>query len=293
MSDTIFTVIIPTFNTGELLKKTLDSLVAQTFESFEVIVSDDGSSDNTISIAKSYSDKLDLKIIEKNNWGGPARPRNEALKVALGKWIAFLDHDDFWYPMKLSMIVPYLDSADVIYHDLDIYTDGIKTQRKIRGRKLNGESFADMMMRGNPIPNSSSVVRKECLNLVKGVSEERDLITLEDFDLWIRLALEKVSFYYINTSLGGYRLEVGKNMTAPSLKQVERYNFLFQRYKNLLSDKEVFYSEAHFEYSKARAYHHLSHKENGVCSYQKSLSAKRLDIKLKSLIGLIILKFFK
>ena len=86
----IFSVIIPTYNTGKIIRKTLDSLVGQTYKNFEVIVSDDGSKDETLSIVREYGAKLNLIILENENWGGPARPRNLGIRAATADWIAFL-----------------------------------------------------------------------------------------------------------------------------------------------------------------------------------------------------------
>jgi glycosyltransferase involved in cell wall biosynthesis len=105
MPNPLISVIIPTYNREHCVRQSLDSVLAQTFKDFELIVVDDGSSDGTVEILKSYGDKIRL-ICQKNAGAGAAR--NTAIRVAQGKYIAFLDSDDQWRPEKLEVQMQFI-----------------------------------------------------------------------------------------------------------------------------------------------------------------------------------------
>jgi len=96
----MISVVIPAFNAGRFIKRTIDSILAQTYRDYEIIVVDDGSADNTAEVVKSYGPKVRY-IYQENAGDGPAR--NTGIRAAKGEWIAFLDHDDEWLPEKLEL----------------------------------------------------------------------------------------------------------------------------------------------------------------------------------------------
>src|SRR3990170_2838516 len=110
-------VIIPTYNREKYIVETLQSVFAQTFTDYEVIVIDDGSTDNTADVLRPYLDRI--VYIRKPN-GGQGSARNVGIKVAKGEYIAFLDSDDLWMPEKLELQVKYLDNnkdAGLVFTD--------------------------------------------------------------------------------------------------------------------------------------------------------------------------------
>lgn len=288
-----FSVIIPSYNSGKNICKTLDSLVAQTYKNFEVILSDDGSKDNTLQYAGEYSSKLNLKILSNENWGGPARPRNLGIKASSGEWIAFLDHDDFWYEDKLEEVSKLTENFDVIYHDLTIYNNTGKTGKTTRGWHLGGTPFVSLMTTGNAISNSSAVVRKSLIEQVEYIDETRELMTVEDYDLWLKIALKTNRFHYIHKSLGGYLLEPGQNMSSASARKIDRFNYIHQKYIGLLTEDQRKKSVAAVCYSKARIYHQIMDIPKALTNYQMALFSNRWSIKIKALIGIIMLFFLK
>ncbi|WP_114639651.1 glycosyltransferase family 2 protein [Polynucleobacter necessarius] len=101
-------VIIPVFNRSWQLRRALESLRDQTFRDFEVIVCDDGSSEDIASVVKDFEGNLNIQVIHMSNWGGPARPRNKGLELSRGQWISFLDSDDWWDLNRLSIMSDYI-----------------------------------------------------------------------------------------------------------------------------------------------------------------------------------------
>ena len=98
-----FTIIIPTFNRSKKLKKAIQSVLNQTYKDFELLIVDDGSTDNTKNIIKGLSDSRITYYWQKNS-GGPASPRNLGINKAKGDWVCLLDSDDLWYPTKLEVV---------------------------------------------------------------------------------------------------------------------------------------------------------------------------------------------
>lgn len=289
MNSPFFSVIIPTYNRADRLKVALDSLVAQTYKLFEVIVCDDGSTDNTRDIANCYRENLQLKYIWEENWGGPARPRNNGIKEAKGDWICFLDSDDWWYPSKLEEIVKFTFDVDLIYHDLDIYRGGKKSLRKMKGRLMKENITKELLIYGNAIPNSSVSVRK-CLIEQNGFfSEERELIAVEDSEYWIRLSLLSNKFLYIPMSLGVYF--IGINISF-SESQINKEFKLIESFKSLLSEKEYRNAVNYKFFRVARIYHNIGLFGLSMRFYLQSINIKSLSIFVKSCV-LLVLCFFR
>ena len=114
----LISVIIPTYNRNESLKRCIQSVIFQTYQNFEILVMDDGSTDGTKEIVTDFNDP---RIIYEwdDNWGGPAKPRNRGIKKSSGEFIAFLDSDDWWLPKKLEESVVVLEKgSDLVYHQL-------------------------------------------------------------------------------------------------------------------------------------------------------------------------------
>lgn len=230
MRNPLFSIVIPTFNRADHLTRCLESLKSQTFDNFEVIIVDDGSTDNTYDVVKLYKEYLNLTYQYQANWGGPAKPRNIGINLSRGDWVCFLDSDDWWYPDKLKTTLEYLSKGDILYHNLDIYTTkGKKLFRKSIGRRVSSPVFIDLIINGNAISNSSAVVKKTLLERVGGLCEDKNLIAVEDSDLWLMLGKISDRFYYIPRSLGGYWMNEG-SITEISSRQIARIEALYKRH---------------------------------------------------------------
>jgi glycosyltransferase involved in cell wall biosynthesis len=185
----LFSVIIPTYNRAGELYRCLSSLTQQTYNNFEVIVCDDGSEDNTKEVVFEFNNKLDIKYIKDDNFGGPARPRNKGIKLAKGLFISFLDSDDWWYKNKLEICSKYLSNYDFIFHDVENYNGNFKTHNNFLVSltdNLINRNPLDILNQGNFIACSSVCVRRELItdNLFP---EYLDIAALEDFYAWVSL----------------------------------------------------------------------------------------------------------
>lgn len=232
----LFSVIIPTYNRSGDLRRCLESLCAQTCKDFEVLVCDDGSTDDSRLVAESFRERLHLQYLWESNWGGPARPRNRGIQAAIGDWLCFLDSDDWWYPNKLESCLPFLNHADLLHHAMDLMgPDGLLGQ--LESRQLQRPVRRDLLLNGNQcgVINSSVVVRRQLVLDCDGFAEDRSLIAVEDFDLWLRLGSITDHFLLLDGNLGAYwKGEAGANISY-SEKQFQREISVYKKHVEILS----------------------------------------------------------
>jgi len=183
-----FSVIIPTYNREHFLKIAIESVLNQIFQDFELIVIDDGSTDCTKDLIKSYEDRRLKYICQKNH--GVAHARNKGIENSVGRFIAFLDSDDSWVPEKLGIAKEYIDKFPEmkIFHTEETwYRRGKLLNQKKKHKKPNGNVFYNSL----PlccIGMSTSVIKKETFNKIGKFDES--LPACEDYDFWLRATLE-------------------------------------------------------------------------------------------------------
>lgn len=225
-------VVIPTYNRAADLRRCLGSLTAQTFKDFEVLVCDDGSTDDSAAVADEFAGRLNLSFGTAENFGGPARPRNRGVAAARAPYIAFLDSDDWWAPAKLERSVAALEAgADIVYHDLFVARSRQQERfgDRIPSSPPQHPMFYSLLCTGISIPNSSVVVRTSCLAELGGICEDKDLVSVEDLDTWIRLARITENFVRLPECLG-YYWTGGGNISSASPKQIFKIKALYARH---------------------------------------------------------------
>lgn len=286
-----FSIIIPTYNRADKIKRCLDSIENQDVQDFEVIICDDGSTDNTFEIIKPYLKKFNLLYIKCQTPSKRAAvPRNIAASFAIGEWLAFLDSDDWWYPNKLSMVLPYLKEQDAVFHGLDTFTNAEKKLSPKRGRSLQAPVFHDLMINHNALITSATLVRREIFIKSKGFEE----IDLEDYDLWLKISRMTDRFFYLDELLGGY-WEGGGNTTATDEKEIVRLESIYEKHKSFLSLKNQELALCGLNYIKGRIFHKMGRFSEAKTNYEKAISSTSFRIKRNSLIflALAILKIKK
>lgn len=238
LNSPLFSIVIPTYNHAHYIRKCLDSLIAQSYSNWEAIIINNFSSDNTIDIVESFNDSR-IRLINFSNNGIIAASRNIGIKYSQGEWICFLDSDDWWYPEKLYKCLPYLNEFDLIYHDMTIFKNNMLLPNQIKGRDFNSKNvLLDLLVNRNCIANSSVVVKKELINKAGNLSEDKSLIAIEDYDLWIRISQITNLFHHIPASLGVY--SVGSdNITSDYLKRNKRELYIFKKYKSLIPQQSL------------------------------------------------------
>jgi len=206
-------VVIPAYNAERYLRETLDSVLAQTYRDFEVIVVDDGSKDSTPAIAKGYGEPV--RCVEQAN-AGPSAARNRGIREARGAFIAFVDSDDLWLPEKLAEQVPLFDPegrVGLVYCRAEKIGPAGQPLPTPQLPKPRGRVFMDFLFR-NHCPTSGVVVRRECFETC-GVFPE-DMVWAEDWHLWLRIA-RRYEFEVVDRVLIRHRVHGGA-LTAQSEK---------------------------------------------------------------------------
>jgi glycosyltransferase involved in cell wall biosynthesis len=205
MDSIFFSVIIPTYNRVELLKKAINSVLTQTYKNFEIIIIDNYSNDNTQEVVENFKN---IKIIYQkiHNQGIIGKSRNLGIKLSKGKWVAFLDSDDYWYKDRLQKIFNFLSDNDlyeVICTD-ELIIDKILDKKKIYKFGPYVENFYKrLLQKGNCISTSASIVRKNFL-IRKNISfsENKNFITSEDYDFFMNIAFKKAKFKFMHEVMG-------------------------------------------------------------------------------------------
>ncbi len=227
----LVSVIIPAFNSGKFIRETIESVLNQTYNNFEIIVVDDGSTDDTISILKNLelNDKR-LTYYQIEHSGRPAVPRNFGIKKSNGELIAFLDADDIWVKNKLEKQLTefkkhpdyiFIYSMSVTFGDVNLFSKNYEVLPLLHKAVKNK---TDLLKIGNTITCSSVLVKKEALLKVSGFDEDENLKAVEDYDLWIRLS-EFGTFGFIPKILTYYRVHKSQSSADWQTKQ-DRLKYL-------------------------------------------------------------------
>lgn len=196
----LISVIIPVFNGSQFISQTIDSVFKQTYTNIEIIIVDDGSTDNSVSLVKSLS--KDIKIVEQNNKGAAAA-RNSGVDESKGEFIAFLDSDDIWHPQKLEIQIDALRGCEWCYTDtlfLGGINDGISDS--FFTKKYEG-FILDKIVTGNFIGTSTVLLSRNLFNLAGGFNSS--LRSIEDWEFWCRVSSFS-EIRYIPQSLVKYRV---------------------------------------------------------------------------------------
>ena len=190
-------VIIPTYNRAGMLKEAIDSVLAQNYSDFELIVVDDGSTDETPQILNCYGGKI-KHICQRNK--GVSAARNRGIAAASGGYMAFLDSDDLWLPGKLTIQTEFLRSTQdaLICQTEEIWIrNGVQVNPRERHRKYSGMIFERSLALCLVSP-SAVMVRRSLFDKF-GLFDE-SLPACEDYDMWLRVSC-RCPIYLINKPL--------------------------------------------------------------------------------------------
>ena len=178
-------VIIPTYNRGWIINEAIDSVLAQDYTQFELIVVDDGSTDHTSDVLDSY--RNDIKVLSQKNMGVSAA-RNRGIAEASGKFIAFLDSDDLWLSQKLSVQIEFFNQTPdaLICQTEEIWIrNGLRVNPKKRHQKPSGMIFKPSLELCLVSP-SAVMIQRSLFDRVGKFDET--LPACEDYDLWLRIS---------------------------------------------------------------------------------------------------------
>ena len=219
-------VVIPTYNRIELLKRSIDSVINQTIKPSEIIIVDDGSNDGTEAMVKKKYDSL--KLIKQKNKGASAA-RNSGIKASSGEWICFLDSDDEWKNDKLEkQITAVANNSDYkFFHSNEIWIkNGKRINQKKKHKKYGGDIFKKCldMCRISP---SSVLIDKNIFEEIGFFNE--NLVVCEDYELWLRIC-DKYEVFFIDESLifkyGGHQGQLSYSIDSIEYHRIKALEYL-------------------------------------------------------------------
>lgn len=219
-------VVIPSYNRKDLLKRSIDSAINQTKKPFEIIVVDDGSTDGTETMIKSDYDFV--KFIKQKNKGVSAA-RNIGIKISIGEWICFLDSDDEWKKDKLEKQINAMKSNPgyKFFHSNEIWIkNGIRINQKKKHKKYGGDIF-DKCLDMCRISPSSVMIDKTVFDEVGNFNE--DLVVCEDYELWLRIC-DKYRVFFIDEPLiikyGGHQGQLSYSIESIENHRIKALEYL-------------------------------------------------------------------
>lgn len=200
----LVSIVMPSYNTAKFISRSIESVIQQTYSNWELLIVDDCSTDQTDSVVKPFLKDNRIKYIKNKTNLGAAISRNVALKEARGKWIAFLDSDDLWYPDKLNKQISFMHQHN--YHFsytnyVEIDENDIENGIKVTGPKVvNNKLMKQYCYLG-------------CLTVMYnadyiGLVQIENIKKNNDYALWLEIS-ETVDCYLLDETLAKYRRRVG------------------------------------------------------------------------------------
>lgn len=219
----LISIIMPTYNCGRFIKESIDSVLAQTYSNWELIIMDDCSTDDTKSVVHTYNDPRIHYLSNEHNMGA-ALTRNRALREAKGRYIAFLDSDDLWMPEKLEKQIAFMETNGYAftYHD---YIE-IDEASKPLGIYVSGKRHVGRLdMMSCCWPGCLSVMYDAT---VVGLIQIADIRKNNDSAMWLQ-AIRKADCYLLPESLAQYRRRTGSITPTSVWKKIGWHYILFRQ----------------------------------------------------------------
>lgn len=234
MSDLV-SIIMPSYNTSQYIAETIQSVIDQSYQNWELIIVDDCSTDNTDYVVSKINDQRIIFLKNKKN-SGAAVSRNRALREAKGKWIAFLDSDDLWKPDKLEKQIQFMNKNNYSFsytNYVEIDVDGNETGVKVTGpKKITKTGMFNYCWLG-------------CLTVMYdaskiGLIQIYDIKKNNDYAMWLKVC-QKADCYLLDEYLAKYRKGRSGSISTHSIKTMIGWHYkLYHEAEELNSIKSIF-----------------------------------------------------
>lgn len=210
-SQPLVSVVIASYNMGQFLGQAVDSILAQKWRPLEIIVVDDGSTDDTPQVMSQYANNSLVNYIRTPNQGQP-KAKNTGIKATKGDFIAFCDADDLWEPNKLEEQMPLFSNpkVGVVYSQVSNIDEHDKRYELPTAFELHNGKVTDHLLMRNFIPFGTAVIRRACVEK-NGMFDEQFRMGI-DWDLWLRYSLDW-EFAYTRERTYIYRVWSGQMST--------------------------------------------------------------------------------
>lgn len=228
----MFSIVIPLYNKQDSITNTLNSVLNQTFTDFEIVIVNDGSTDNSLAIVQKFNDPR-IKIIDKPN-GGVSSARNKGIREATKEWICFLDGDDLWKVNHLEEYQKIISENNDLTWLFSGYTskNTNKEYNFIYNKSGKLDNVIVDLLNGIKIHTSTVCIIKSLYTKYKDLYFTEGINNSEDREVWYKLCCIDQSPYYINKSLSIYTLDNPNSLTKSN--SINKHNFLtmFTRLRN-------------------------------------------------------------
>lgn len=226
MNDLV-SIIMPSYNTGRFIKETIESVLAQSYPVWELIIVDDCSTDNTDDVVNQYLADERIRYIKNDTNSGAAVSRNRALREAKGKWISFLDSDDLWEPDKLQKQISFM--RDNGYHFSYTNYIEIDEESKPSGKSVTGPKRISKHGMYNYCWMGCLTVMYDAEKV--GLIQIADIKKNNDYAMWLK-ACKKADCYLLNESLARYRKRSGSISNHGYMKLIKWHYKLYREAEN-------------------------------------------------------------
>lgn len=244
MNNPFYSIIIPAYNVEKFLSECLDSVIFQSYKDYEILLIEDKSTDSTLNIAKEYVEKFEaIKLIENKINIGLASTRNVGLKNATGKWIVFLDSDDFFDDKDfLKKLHLYCQNAECVYYGCSWYFgNGQKTYKQNTNNIEKFNKFNDSALlikhlfnTGNLYHNIFRIACKKSYLETNKLCFDDKLRQAEDLDLFYRILLSEPNLVSFNSTQYMWRQDNSSSLTKNHTEQLKYANSVFIKFYDIL-----------------------------------------------------------
>ena len=233
----LISVVIPTYNSGQFIRKTLQSVINQTYGNWEILITDDCSQDNTVQVVREImQNEKRIKLFEQRENQGPARARNIGIKHARGKYIAFLDADDSWLSEKLQIQTRFMEEQGLGISFTDYYLLNEHSDSKKKFQSLLSEVNYTDIVRFNYIACSTVMYNQDSL----GKHFMPDIRNRQDWGLWIKLIKIAGTAVRISQPLTNYLLRED-SISSNKLNLVKYHWYIYRRFLRFSLLKSLLY----------------------------------------------------
>jgi glycosyltransferase involved in cell wall biosynthesis len=240
VSAPLVTIVIPVYNGSNYLGEAIDSALAQTYPNIEILVINDGSSDDgkTREVALSYGDKI--RYIEKEN-GGVSTALNRGIREMRGEYFSWLSHDDAYFPEKIAAQIQYLEEHSspnaITYTDFSCVNGASELMSIVEARKIKPQAFKLEFILGGLLHGCALLIPKKCFDVCGNFSET--LRATQDFELWFKFAEAGFEFYHIPQILVKWRLHEQQVSVKKKALCDEECNIMYTEFLKRISKTEI------------------------------------------------------
>ena len=291
----LVSIVIPTYNHAPMLQRALATVVEQTYQNWNAIVVNNFSTDNTLEVVAAFNDPR-IQCVNFRNNGVIGASRNEGIALATGKYVAFLDSDDTWFPTKLEQCIEILESGSDLVCHAEYWIDKSGKSRLVAYGPSEAATHHNLIYKGNRISTSATVVRTALLKEVHGFDVAAELISTEDYDLWIRLAAKSDKFAFVSEPLGEYHrhdnnvsANIEKHLAA-ELALLEKHFSANTRFENMIARRR---RKALAYYGAGRSLHRTRKHFLALQKYSRSLVIWPISLRLYAAVMLSLMGYFK